>query len=77
MKKKIVQPKEESNTYVVMAKLSSFSLGKSENSFKITCGKIVLGTLKISRGSIKWYAKKKSTPTCKLNWKQFADLMEN
>jgi hypothetical protein len=59
-----------------MAELSSIPLGKAENSFKITCGKIVLGTLKISRGSIKWYAKKKSTPTCKLNWKQFADLME-
>ena len=63
-------------TYNVYADLFSIPLSKAKNTFQIKCGKSVLGTLQFSRGSIQWFAKGKSTSTCDLTWKQFANLME-
>lgn len=70
---------DRSQKYEVMAELSSIPLSKAKNSFQITYGKLVIGTLEFSKGSIRWYAKnakKTSKPTCKMNWKKFADFME-
>lgn len=57
--------------------IPEIALGKSNLSFKIKQDKAVLGTLEISRGSIKWFAKNAKTPTSKKNWIQFAAMMES
>ena len=66
---------EKTKLYEVEASLSKMLLNKSKNSFVIKYGRSVLGTLEISRGSIQWYPRKGRNPIT-LNWKQFADLME-
>lgn len=71
-----MKKKEQQRIYNVYADLFSIPLSKAKNTFQIKCGKNVLGTLQFSRGSIQWFAKGKSTSTCDLTWKQFADLME-
>jgi hypothetical protein len=71
-----MKKKEQQRIYNVYADLFSIPLSKAKNTFQIKCGRNVLGTLQFSRGSIQWFAKGKSTSTCDLTWKQFADLME-
>lgn len=60
----------------VVANLQQIPLNKAKSIFQIKYNDSVLGSLQFSRGSIQWFAKGKSTPTCDLTWKQFADLME-
>ncbi len=59
----------------VIANLQQIPLNKAKSEFIVKYDDSILGTLYISKGSIQWYSKSKSTPTCDLTWKQFAELM--
>lgn len=71
-------PRKKANVVSeISLNIPEIALGKSNLSFKIKQDKVVLGTLEISRGSIKWFAKNAKVPSLKKNWVQFASMMEN
>jgi hypothetical protein len=51
-------------------------LGKADVEFYVWNGGARVGTLKVSKGAVVWFSRKKQRGR-KIGWKQFSELMES
>lgn len=58
-------------------KIPERELGKSDIEFIVREDDEILGTLKISKGSVDWYRRNGKKPYKELTWKKFVDIIEN